>query len=120
MLRHVGRGGELWGTVTFGPALAIDTDAAWRELSSRHRVASATKPYKTTYGLPVIAVEIFKGVVGYKRKHGQEGTARYVPLDTDQDATSAAMAPAILKPVRSSLILSHCPILASKELDLNG
>ena len=77
--RYVGHTGFLWGAVTFGAPLLIEGDEDWRRLLAFHRWDVPSRPYKNTYAMPVLKVEVFSSPVMYMAKHGQVGTAKYLP-----------------------------------------
>ena len=79
MKRHVGRSGELWGTVTLGKAFEIKTDEEWRALRSRHQVGTSARMHEQEMAHPVIAVEVFESTIRYEPLRGQVGTAKYRP-----------------------------------------
>ena len=75
--RHVGRGGELWGTVTLGKAFEVKTDEEWRALRPRHQVDKSTRMHEKEMAHPIAAVEVFDTSIHYEPLRGQVGTARY-------------------------------------------
>ena len=94
MKRHVGRSGELWGTVTLGQAFEIKTDEHWRALRSRHQVGTDARMHKREMAHPVIAAEVFEATIPYELLPGQVGTARY------RSAGTAAVAAGQGRPAR--------------------
>ena len=68
---HVGRGGELWGTVVVGPVLVLRTDKEWRALLPMHYWNVEKRPYTNTYALMLCNIESFTTSIGRKKPHGE-------------------------------------------------
>ena len=68
---HVGRRGELWGTVVVGPVLVLRNDKEWCALSSLHCWKQARRPYKNTYALMLCNIEAFTTPIAHKKLHGE-------------------------------------------------
>ena len=68
---HVGRGGELWGTVVVGPVLVLRTNKEWRALFPMHCWNVEKRPYTNTYALMLCNIESFTTSIGRKKLHGE-------------------------------------------------
>lgn len=81
------REGDVWlgcrsnilGKARLGTAIAIKTEQEWAALRPRHLVADATLPYKTTYGLPLQAVERTRNIFPYVHPRGAIVIVKYRP-----------------------------------------
>ena len=79
---HVGRRGEMWGTIVLGPGTRIETDEQWRALLPSHCWDVDRLPYADkTWALPICEVQSFTRPIGYAMKSGQQGVAKYRPLE---------------------------------------
>ena len=73
--------GRVLGKVRLGAAIAIRTKEHWAALRPRHLVAKAALPYKSTWGLPLEAVERFPfhDAIRFKHRRGAIGIVKYSP-----------------------------------------
>ena len=79
------REGDVWlgcrsnilGKARLGSATKIATKQAWAALRSRHLVAGAGLPYKTTWGLPLRSVTRLRAKVPYVHRRGAIGIVKF-------------------------------------------
>ena len=68
---------NIFGKARLGVAAKIATEQAWAALRSRHLVAGAGLPYKTTWGLPLRSVTRLRAKVPYVHRRGAIGIVKF-------------------------------------------
>jgi len=77
---YLGHKKLIWGECVLGQAILIATDEHWHAARDQHRVpleTSATKPYKKTFGLPILSVTAYDKKFPYTHPRGALGIVKY-------------------------------------------
>ena len=67
---------KIYGVALTGPPRFIADSERFRQLRPLHRV-TGTKPYKNTFGLPIVKVKCFPKPIPYKHTRGAQQILKY-------------------------------------------
>ena len=77
---HVGHSGQIYGVLSLGTGVKIETEDQWRAMQPQHRHPDTSRPYKQTWALPVSNPRMFQRPIGYVHHKGSVGTSKYEPV----------------------------------------
>ena len=67
---YLGHKKLIYGEVVLGQAILFGTDDHWNATRDRHLVPAATRPYKKTFGLPILSVTPYDKKFPYTHPQG--------------------------------------------------
>jgi len=79
-LTFFGCGGLIYASAMLGEAMPITSDEHWRDLRTHHRVGTDVRPYKRTFGLPIMHLRKLCKPVRYRHPRGAVGVVKYRSL----------------------------------------